>query len=130
VTLDLRADAVHHAAMAFESMSQAGAVRLVPAVEQISFDRRELLQIMGLYGRMVSAGEWRDYALSFMKEVAVFAAFRRSAENPLYRIEKRPKLRQKQGQYALIGAEGQVLKRGNDLLSLLAFLDRKLIRAV
>lgn len=116
--------------MAFESMSQAGAVRLVPAVEQISFDRRELLQIMGLYGRMVSAGEWRDYALSFMKEVAVFAAFRRSAENPLYRIEKRPKLRQKQGQYALIGAEGQVLKRGNDLLSLLAFLDRKLIRAV
>jgi hypothetical protein len=128
VTLDLARNPPQHRAMSFDGTLQPHAIRLVPAHEQVSFDRRELLQIMGLYGRMVAAGEWRDYALSFLKDVAVFAAFRRAAEYPLYRIEKRPRLRQKQGQYALMGANGQMLKRGNDLKSLLALLERKLIR--
>lgn len=85
---------------------------------------------MGLYGRMVAAGEWRDYGMSFLKEVAVFAVFRRTAEHPLYRIEKRPKLRGKQGMYAVIGMDGQILKRGADLRTVLRVFDRKLIRAV
>jgi hypothetical protein len=105
-------------------------IRLVPLGEQVAFDRKELNQIMGLYGRMVAAGEWRDYALSFLKEVAIFAAFRRATEYPLYRIEKRPRLRLRQGQYALMGAEGQVLKRSNELPAVLAVLERKLIRPV
>ncbi|MGR3365226.1 MAG: DUF2794 domain-containing protein [Maritimibacter harenae] len=98
--------------------------------DKVAFDRKELNVILGLYGRMVAAGEWRDYGMSFLKDVAVFAVFRRAAENPLYRIEKRPKLRGRQGQYAVIGMDGQVLKRGSDLRTVLRVLERKLIRPV
>lgn len=97
---------------------------------QIAFHRTELNLILGLYGRFVAAGEWRDYGISHLKEVAVFSVFRRTAENPMYRIEKRPSLRLKQGQYVVIGMEGQILKRGNDLRQVLRVLERKLIRAV
>lgn len=97
---------------------------------QVAFDRKELALILGLYGRMVSAGEWRDYGMSFLKDVAVFSVFRRTAEHPIYRIEKRPKLRGRQGMYAVIGMDGQVLKRGSDLKVVLRILERKLIRAV
>ena len=79
----------------------------------------------GAIGRMVAAGEWRDYGMSFLREMAVFSVFRRAAENPLYRIEKRPALRLRQGQYAVIGAEGQVLRRGHDLAQVLRVIDRK-----
>ena len=98
--------------------------------EQVAFDRREMMDILTLYGRMVAAGEWRDYAMSFLKDHAVFAVFRHTAEHPLYRIEKRPKLRGRQGQYALFGADGRVLKRGSDLKTVLHMLERKLIRAI
>lgn len=100
------------------------------APEQVAFDRRELGVILSIYGRMVAAGEWRDYGISCLREVAVFSVFRRTAEHPLYRIEKRPRMRQRQGQYAVIGPEGQVLKRGHDLAVVLRVLERKLIRAV
>ncbi len=100
------------------------------APEQVAFDRLELGQILSLYGRMVALGEWRDYGISHLREVAVFSIFRRTAENPLYRIEKRPKLRSKQGLYAVIGMDGQVLKRGQDLRTVLRVLERKLIRVV
>ncbi len=104
---------------------------LFPApADQVAFDRAELTHILSLYGRMVSAGEWRDYGLSFLSDVAVFAVFRRTAEHPLYRIEKRPKLRSRQGMYAVIGMDGQVLKRGHDLRTVLGILERKLIRPV
>ena len=98
--------------------------------ENIAFHRLELAPILSLYGRMVAAGEWRDYGISCLREVAVFSVFKRTAENPLYRIEKRPKLRSKQGMYALIGTQGQVLKRGHDLKSVLGMLERRLIRIV
>ncbi|MBP0482405.1 DUF2794 domain-containing protein [Sagittula salina] len=96
----------------------------------VAFHRTELNVILSLYGRMVAAGEWRDYGISSLRDVAVFSVFRRTAETPLYRIEKRPKLRARQGEYALIGTEGQVLKRGHDLKAVLRLLDRKLIRPV
>lgn len=98
--------------------------------QQVAFHRTELAIILSLYGRMVAAGEWRDYGISHLKDVAVFSVFRRSAENPIYRIEKRPKLRQKQGLYAVIGMDGQILKRGHDLKTVLRVLDKKLIRSV
>jgi hypothetical protein len=98
--------------------------------DRVAFHRTELAVILGLYGRMVAAGEWRDYGISALKDVAVFSVFRRTAEHPLYRIEKRPKLRGKQGQYCVIGMEGQILKRGNDLKQVLTVLERKLIRIV
>ena len=79
---------------------------------------------------MVAAGEWRDYGISALNDVAVFSIFRRTAENPLYRIEKRPKLRNKQGEYAVIGMDGQILKRGHDLKKVIHVLELKLIRAV
>ncbi|WP_417209305.1 DUF2794 domain-containing protein [Antarctobacter sp.] len=100
------------------------------APEVTAFQRAELNVILSLYGRMVAAGEWRDYGISSLREVAVFSIFRRTAENPLYRIEKRPKLRSKQGEYAIFGMEGQVLKRGHDLRAVLRVLERKLIRSV
>lgn len=101
-----------------------------PAQMQVAFHRTELNVILSLYGRMVAAGEWRDYGISCLKDMAVFSIFRRTAENPLYRIEKRPKLRAKQGQYAVIGMDGQILKRGQDLKTVLRVLERKLIRPV
>ena len=101
-----------------------------PDNQQTAFDRQELNVILGLYGRMVAAGEWRDYGMSHLRDVAIFSVFRRTAENPLYRIEKRPKLRMRQGQYSVIGMDGQILKRGNDLRQVLRVLERKLIRAV
>lgn len=97
---------------------------------QIAFHRTELAVILGLYGRMVAAGEWRDYGISCLKEIAVFSVFRRTAEFPIYRIEKRPKLRLQQGQYAVIGMDGRILKRGHDLKQVLYVLERKLIRSV
>ncbi len=97
---------------------------------QVAYHRTELSEILSLYGRMVAAGEWRDYGISSLKEVAVFSVFRRTAEHPLYRIEKRPKLRNRQGMYAVIGMDGQILKRGHDLKSVLRVLERKLIRIV
>ncbi|QXT39959.1 DUF2794 domain-containing protein [Gymnodinialimonas ceratoperidinii] len=97
---------------------------------QVAFHRTELAPILGLYGRMVAAGEWRDYGISHLSDVAVFSIFKRTAENPIYRIEKRPKLRDRQGQYAVIGMDGRILKRGHDLKTVLRVLERKLIRAV
>jgi len=102
----------------------------VTYAQQVAFHRTELAPILSLYGRMVAAGEWRDYGISCLKDVAVFSVFRRTAEFPLYRIEKRPRLRLRQGQYAVIGMEGQVLKRGDDLKTVLRVLERKLIRAI
>jgi len=98
--------------------------------ERVHFHRTELSVIMSLYGRMVAAGEWRDYGISSLKDLAVFSVFKRTAEHPMYRIEKRPKLRLRQGQYVLLGMDGQILKRGDDLKAVLRVLERKLIRAV
>ncbi|MEL6582494.1 MAG: DUF2794 domain-containing protein [Pseudomonadota bacterium] len=98
--------------------------------EVVAFDRKELGVILSLYGRMVAAGEWRDYGLSHLKDCAVFSVFRRSAETPLYRIEKHPKRARAQGMYCVIGMDGHILKRGHDLKTTLRVLERKLIRAV
>jgi len=90
------------------------------------FDRRELSTILNVYGRKVAGGEWRDYAIGMGAEAATFAVFRRTAEVPLYRIEKRPKLRNRQGMYSVVAAGGQILKRGHDLaLVLRVFETRK-----
>ena len=99
-------------------------------VPVVRFDRGELNRILGVYCRMVSAGEWRDYALDFLEETAVFSVFRRTSEMPLFRIEKRPRLRGKQGQYSVIAAGGLVMKRGQDLDQVLKIFDKRLIRAL
>ncbi len=93
--------------------------------EPIFFHRLELDQIMGVYGRMVAAGEWRDYALNMHKDRAVFSIFKRAAEMPIYRVEKQPALARRQGAYSIVSAEGVILKRGHELKSVLAFFDRK-----
>ena len=109
----------------------AKAPDLSPAVlPQIVFDRPELNRILNLYGRMVAAGEWRDYALDFLQEVAVFSIFRRASEMPLFRIEKRPSLRAKQGQYSVIAHGGVILKRGHELAQVLKVFDKKLLKAL
>jgi hypothetical protein len=95
-----------------------------------TFDRRELTRILDLYGRMVAAGHWRDYALRIDPDVAIFAAYRRHSERPEVRIEKRPALRLKQGAFALVGEHGVVLKRGQELGGILAPLERRLMRLI
>ena len=101
-----------------------------PAPPQVAFHRTELQIILGIYGRMVAAGEWRDYGISMLKDAAVFSVFRRSAEHPLYRIEKRPKLAAKQQTYSVIGMDGRILKRGADLKQVMRVFEKKMIRAV
>lgn len=97
---------------------------------QVGFDRLELQRILDLYGRGVAAGEWRDYALDFTRDAASFSAFRRTAERPQARIEKRPALRGKQGMWTLFGEAGQVLKRGHELAGVLFPLERRLLKIV
>ena len=97
---------------------------------QVGFERAELMRILDLYGRMVAAGEWRDYAMSFTRDAALFAAFRRTADVPQMRLEKRPALRGRQGMWALFGEQGQVLKRGHELAGVLAPVERRLLKVV
>jgi hypothetical protein len=101
-----------------------------PIPNQVGFERTELMRILDLYGRMVAAGEWRDYAMDFTKDVATFAAFRRTAEVPQMRLEKRPALRGRQGLWALFGEHGQLLKRGHELAGVLAPVERRLLKLV
>ncbi len=84
------------------------------------------MEILSLYGRMVAAGEWRDYAMDFGAQKAVFSVFRRATEFPLYRIEKNPQLARKQGAYSVVAPNGLILKRGPDLGRVLDVLDKKL----
>jgi len=99
-------------------------------VLQVGFDRAELSRILDLYGRMVAAGHWRDYAIDLGRDAAVFSAFRRTAERPEIRIEKRPVLRNRQGQWALIGEGDIVMKRGHELGPVLAPVERRLMKLV
>lgn len=111
-------------------MSQILPFPALRAPLQIGFERVELNRILDLYGRMVAAGLWRDYAIELGRDAAVFAAFRRAAERPEVRIEKRPALRQKQGMWALVGEAGQVIKRGHELGPVLAPVERRLLKVV
>jgi hypothetical protein len=96
------------------------------APARVTFNRLELHRILNLYGRMVADGEWRDYAIDMLKDRAVFSLFRRMGEVPTYRVEKDPKLRNRQGAYAVITATGLILKRGHDLARVLSVLDKRL----
>lgn len=100
------------------------------AAPQTVFDRLELNLILDLYGRMVSAGRWRDYAIELGRDAAVFSAFRRASERPEVQVVKTPALRLKQGQFALLGEAGAVLKRGSELRAVLAPLERRMLRLV
>jgi hypothetical protein len=100
----------------------------ISAPRQVGFERAELTRILDLYGRMVAAGHWRDYAIDMGREAAVFSAFRRTAENPEYRIEKRPALRNRQGMWSLVGEGGMVLRRGHELGQVLAPIGRTLMK--
>ena len=97
-----------------------------PQPNRVTFIRLELNRILNLYGRMVADGEWRDYAIDFLKDRAVFSVFRRASEMPIYRIEKDPRLARKQGMYSVISATGLILRRGHDLERVLFVIDRKL----
>ena len=100
--------------------------RSAPVPAQVTFNRRELNRILDLYGRKVAAGEWRDYAIDFLKDRAVFSVFRHASEMPLYRIEKDPRLERRQGAYSVISATGHILRRGHELDRVLGALDRSL----
>src|SRR5689334_5027013 len=93
---------------------------------QVTFSRKELKRILDLYGRMVAAGEWRDYAIDFLKDRAVFSVFRRSSEMPIYRIEKNPKLARRQGVYSVISTTGLIVRRGHELDRVLRAIDKPL----
>jgi hypothetical protein len=111
-----------------QSFGGAALIRSVPSVpiNQVTFSRKELRRILDLYGRKVAAGEWRDYAIDFLKDRAVFSVFRRASETPLYRIEKDPKLARRQGAFSVISATGLILRRGHELEPVLRAIDKKL----
>jgi hypothetical protein len=102
---------------------EAGSPAVAPP-SHVTFERRELRRILGLYGRKVAAGEWRDYAIDFLRDRAVFSVFRRSSEVPIYRIEKNPRLARRQGIYSIVSATGLILKRGHELDRVLGVLDK------
>lgn len=113
------------------SEPQAGvAIRHSPAANQVTFNRRELDRILDLYGRKVAAGEWRDYAIDFLKDRAVFSVFRRTSEVPLYRIEKNPRLERRQGAYSVISATGHIVRRGHELDRVLRAIDKSQLTLV
>ena len=95
---------------------------------QTAFDRKELSIILSVYGQMVSQGDWKDYAMDFLKDKAVFSIYRRASEHPLYRIEKIPALKSKQGQFCVIAPGGLILKRGHDLRAVLRVFDKQRFR--
>ena len=101
-----------------------------PVAGVVFFERREIDQLMRLYGRMVAAGEWRDYGIAGLADSAVFSIFRHAAEAPLYRVEKRPALARKQGEWAVIGKDGLTLKRGHDLGQVLRMFDKGRFKVV
>ena len=109
-----------------EPSEQSGPGGRTGVAGRVTFDRRELDRILGLYGRMVAAGEWRDYAIDFLKDRAVFSIFRHASQVPIYRIEKDPKLARRQGAYSVITATGLILRRGHELERVLLAIDRKL----
>lgn len=98
--------------------------------DEVTFNRKELDAILRVYGHRVAEGDWRDYAVDFLKEAAIFSVFRRSSEVPLYRIEKRPKLARRQGTYSVIAPTGLILKRGHDLRQVLRVLEKSRLQAV
>jgi|SRR5580658_2298729 Protein of unknown function (DUF2794) len=108
------------------SQSLGGERQSPPAAARVTFDRRELSRILGLYGRKVAQGEWRDYAIDYLKDRAVFSIFRRTSEVPIYRIEKHPRLARRQGAYSVISATGLIVRRGHDLDPVLRAIDRSL----
>lgn len=116
--------------MATDQSNVATFARGASKPSQVGFERKEIEKILGLYGRMVAAGNWRDYAMDMRKDVAIFAAFRRASERPQIRIEKRPADRNRQGMWSLHGEHGQVLKRGHDLSGVLAPIERQLMKLV
>jgi len=109
-----------------ESLGGGGSPVRTPPSSQVTFSRRELNRILDLYGRKVAAGEWRDYAIDFLKDRAVFSVFRRASEVPIYRIEKNPKLERRQGVYSVISATGLVVRRGHELERVLRSIDRSI----
>ena len=98
--------------------------RTLPLANKVTFSRRELDRILSLYGRKVAAGEWRDYAIDFLKDRAVFSVFRHASEMPIYRIEKDPRLERRQGAYSVISATGLIVRRGHELDRVLRAIDR------
>jgi hypothetical protein len=104
----------------------AGGFPPAAPVHQVTFSRHELDRILNLYGRMVATGEWRDYAIDFLKDRAVFSVFRRASEMPLYRIEKNPKLARRQGAYSVVSATGLIVRRGHELDRVLRAIDKSL----
>lgn len=99
-----------------------------PKADAVVFTRDELSRILGLYGQFVAAGVWRDYAIDHLKDAAVFSVFRRSAETPIYRVEKRPAFANKQGVWTVVSMTGVILKRGHDLAQVLKIFDRQRLR--
>ena len=104
-------------------MSGGGVAWAVPG-NRVTFSRQELDRILSLYGRMVAAGEWRDYAIDFLKDRAVFSVFRRASEVPIYRIEKSPRMARRQGAYSVVSATGLIVRRGHELDRVLRALDK------
>ena len=114
--------------IAFASGAASSSPKPSRFIASVTFDRKELSTILNVYGRKVASGEWRDYAIDFLRERALFSIYKRSSERPIYVVEKNPKLRSKQGQYMVLSQEGRVLKRGHELSTVLRVLELSVVK--
>lgn len=100
------------------------------SVRTVFFTRPEFDFLLRFYGRMVAAGEWRDYALDALPDRAVFSVFRRACEAPLFQIEKRPEDARRQGVYSVRAIDGRILRRSHDLERVISVLEPKRIQVI
>ena len=126
----MNSEPARHPSHANESPLASHSELAAPRFRRVFFDRRELAAILNVYGRMVAAGYWRDYAIDGREEMAVFAVFRHASDIPHYRVEKRPELARRQGVWSVVGRGGVILRRGHDLPKVLRVFDRARFRLV
>jgi hypothetical protein len=106
-----------------QAASQFATASISPS--RIWFNRRELDLILHIYGRLVSEGECRDYAIGAFRDHAVFCMHRRASEAPTWTVEKRPEMARRQGAFSVANATGLILKRGHDLTQVLRIFDKR-----
>ena len=95
-----------------------------------SFNKLELNMILSIYGKNVSNGNWRDYAIDHNENTTVFSIYRSTFEKAFLQIVKGKRSLKKQKKYLLLNANNKKLKDSNELVGIINFLEFSLKRIV
>jgi len=97
--------------------------------EELFFNKKELGEILNIYGAMVSKGEWKDYAIFINQNVVGFDIYRKATEKPLFQIIKN--LKSKVGQkYLLKDQSGKIIKYSSELKNIITVLNKRNLRLI